>query len=110
VKCGDGVGDGPRYAVLPRCARDHVLEYEVVFPNCWNGTSWTASTKRHMDYAVGGRCPTTYPVAVPTVILILLYPEVPARAQLASGRFATRADFMNGWDQAALARLVTNLN
>jgi hypothetical protein len=109
--CGEEVGDGPRYAVLPRCARDHVLEYEVVFPNCWNGTSLdSVDHKRHMAYAVGGRCPASYPVAVPTVILILLYPEVPARAQLASGRFATHADFMNGWDQATLAQLVASLN
>ena len=109
--CGEEVGDGPRYAVLPRCARDHVLEYEVVFPNCWNGTSLdSVDHKRHMAYSVGGRCPAAYPVAVPTVILILLYPEVPVRAQLASGRFATHADFMNGWDQATLAQLVASLN
>jgi hypothetical protein len=109
--CGEEVGDGPRYAVLPDCARDQVLEYEVVFPNCWNGTSLdSVDHKRHMAYAVRGRCPASHPVAVPTVILILLYPDVPARAQLASGRFATHADFMNGWDQATLAQLVASLN
>jgi Domain of unknown function (DUF1996) len=109
--CGDEVGDGPRYAVIPRCARDHVLEYEVVFPNCWNGIALdSVDHRRHMAYSVAGRCPASYPVAVPTIILILLYPEVPVRAQLSSGRFATHADFMNGWDQTALASLVASLN
>lgn len=109
--CGDEVGDGPRFAVIPRCARDHLLEYAVVFPNCWNGSSLdSVDHRRHMAYSVAGRCPAAYPIAVPTVILVLLYPEVPAKAQLSSGRFATHADFMNGWDQAALAQLVASLN
>jgi hypothetical protein len=109
--CGEEVGEGPRYALLPRCARDHILEYEVVFPNCWNGTDLdSVDHKRHMAYASAGRCPASHPVAVPTVILILLYPETPLRAQLSSGRFATHADFMNGWDQTTLASLVASLN
>jgi hypothetical protein len=33
---------------------------------------------------------------------IILYPPVPLGAQVASGRFGTHADFMNGWDQAEL--------
>jgi hypothetical protein len=109
--CGEEVGDGPRYAVIPRCGRDHLLEYEVVFPNCWNGTSLdSVDHRRHMAYAVRGRCPASHPTAVPTIVLILLYPETPLRAQLSSGRFATHADFMNGWDQAVLASLVAGLN
>jgi Domain of unknown function (DUF1996) len=63
-----------------------------------------------MAYSVAGRCPASHPIAVPTIILILLYPEVPARAELSSGRFATHADFMNGWDQTALASLVASIN
>ena len=109
--CGEEVGDAPRYALIPRCARDNLLEYEVVFPNCWNGSTLdSVDHRRHMAYSVTGRCPAAYPVAIPTVILILLYPEVPARAQLSSGRFATHADFMNGWDQATLGQLVASLN
>ena len=109
--CGDEVGEGPRSALLPVCARDQSFEYEVVFPNCWNGEDLdSVDHRRHMAYSVRGRCPASHPVAVPTVILILVYPDTPLRAQLSSGRFATHADFMNGWDQATLAALVASLN
>ena len=41
---------------------------------------------------------------------IFLYPPVPKRAQVASGRYGGHADFMNGWDQGSLARFVAGLN
>jgi hypothetical protein len=43
---------------------------------------------------------------VPQLILIVLYPPVPNGSQVASGKFGAHADFMNGWDQAELERLV----
>jgi hypothetical protein len=47
---------------------------------------------------------------VPTLIVIVLYPETLPQSQVASGRFAIHADFMNGWNQATLAGLVAELN
>jgi hypothetical protein len=109
--CSDELGQGRRYAVVPTCARDHVIEIRITFPNCWNGTSLDSpSHQSHMAYSVAAACPTSHPVAVPTLVLILLYPQSSPRAQVASGRFATHADFMNGWAQAALAQLVASLN
>ena len=108
--CG-GVGGTPRYSVVPACSEDRLLQLQVNFPNCWNGKAVDSSDhKRHMAYASGGRCPASHPVAVSTIALILLYPPVPARAQVASGRFAAHADFINGWDQEELARLVAGRN
>ena len=49
-------------------------------------------------------------MAVPTLIVVLLYPPVPKSARPASGKFAAHADFMNGWDQDELAGLVASLN
>lgn len=109
--CGDEVGDAPRFAVIPACAEDSVLEYEVVFPNCWNGTSLdSVDHRRHMAYSTAGACPGSHPIAMPSIILILLYPETSSRARLSAGRFASHADFMNGWDQPTLAQLVASLN
>jgi hypothetical protein len=108
--CG-GIGGGTRFAVVPQCSEDDALELRVQFPNCWNGKASDSPNHRsHMAYASGGRCPATHPVAVPTMLFILLYPPVPKGARVASGTFGAHADFMNGWDQSALARFTAGLN
>lgn len=108
--CG-GVGSPRRFAAVQRCSEDELLELRVTFPNCWNGTSSDSSNhKRHMAYAKNGRCPSTHPVAVPSLIVVLLYPPVPKTAIPSSGKFAAHADFMNGWDPDTLAGLVSSLN
>jgi len=105
------LGEGPRFAVIPACARDHLVQVQITFPNCWNGASVdSVDHKRHMAYASAGRCPASHPVSVPSIVLILMYPEVRGHAQVASGNFAIHADFMNGWTQATLQTLVAQLN
>jgi hypothetical protein len=47
---------------------------------------------------------------MPQLILIVLNPPVPLGSQVASGRFAAHASFMNGWYEAELERLVTERN
>lgn len=108
--CG-GVGSSRRFALVQACTEDETLELRVQFPSCWNGKNADSPNhKRHMAYAKAGRCPSTHPVAVPTLIIVLLYPPIPRTAAPSSGRFAAHADFMNGWDQNALERLVASLN
>lgn len=108
--CG-GIGTTKRSPVVPSCGRDDTLELRVRFPDCWTGrASDGANHKSHMAYAVAGRCPASHPVAVPTLIVVLLYPPIPGGAVLSSGRFAAHADFMNGWDPDAFQRLVSGLN
>jgi len=108
--CGEQ-GVGPFSAAIPKCARNRIVQERIVFPNCWNGTSLdSADHSRHLAYSTNGRCPASHPVAVPTLILLLLYPETPPQARVASGRFGLHADFMNGWDQTTLAGLVAGLN
>ena len=64
-----------------------------------------------MAYAVGGTCPRTHPVALPSLVLIFLYPSTGlVRPLQASGRFGAHADFVNGWDQEQLEALVAALN
>lgn len=109
--CG-GVGRARRSSTIPACSHDQALELRVQFPNCWNGrTLDSADHRRHMAYATAGRCAASHPVPVPTIVLILLYPPVERQAaQISSGRFAAHADFINGWEQEALSKLVTALN
>jgi hypothetical protein len=108
--CG-GIGGGRRFSVVPLCSEDQALELRVQFPSCWNGrTTDSPDHRRHMAYASGGKCPASHPVAVPTMLFILLYPPVPHGAQVASGKFGAHADFMNGWDEDSLTSFVKGLN
>ena len=108
--CG-AVGGRPRFYTVRQCGDDQLLQLQVNFPNCWNGKALDSPDhKRHVMYAANGRCPASHPVEMPTLALILLYPPLPAEAKVASGRFAMHADFMNGWEQAAFAKLGPGLN
>jgi hypothetical protein len=108
--CG-GVGGKPRYYAIRACNHDRLLQLQVNFPNCWNGrTLDSPDHKRHMAYARDGRCPASHPTAVPTIALIVLYPPMPADARVSSGKLGAHADFINGWDQNAFAKLVAGLN
>jgi Domain of unknown function (DUF1996) len=104
--CG-AVGGRPRHYTIPACSEDQMLQLQATFPNCWDGRRLdSADHKQHMRYASRGLCPASHPVALPQLILIVLYPPVPLGSQVASGRFGAHADFMNGWDQVELERLV----
>jgi hypothetical protein len=107
--CG-GVGGRPRFYVVPRCHEDQLTQLQVNFPNCWDGKSLDSSDhRRHVAYSTAGRCRASHPVVLPTLTIILLYPPVPAGAQVSSGKLAAHADFINGWDQRELEKLVSGM-
>ena len=94
----------------PTCSADEDIIGIVTFPNCWDGKNLSSSDQSHVIYAVAGaRCPTDHPVTVPELRMETYWPS-DGQAHtftLSSGNTAgLHADFMNGWDQAALRRLV----
>jgi hypothetical protein len=110
--CGD-LSDVPRSSSVPACG-DADLRLTVNFPDCWNGKSLdSADHKSHMAYSRGARCGKAHPVPVPAISLLYRY-KVPPGARpadiyLASGSpFSAHADFINAWDQPALANLVSS--
>ena len=109
--CG-GFSAEPSSAVVPSCPPDRALHLRATFPGCWNGRDLdSADHQRHLAYPTGGRCPRSHPVALPSLVLIFLYPSTESvRPIQASGRFGTHADFINGWDQETLEALVAALN
>ena len=109
--CG-GFSAEPRSATVPSCPPDRALHLRATFPNCWNGRDVdSADHQRHVAYATAGRCPRSHPVALPSLVLIFLYPETESgRPFQASGRFGAHADFVNGWNQETLDALVAALN
>ncbi len=106
--CGRRSGVGPSSSI-PTCPDGRSLRLVVNFPNCWDGSRLdSADHKSHMAYSVDGACPASHPVAVPALTILIGYPVAGgASAELASGgQFSGHADFVNAWDQRALAALV----
>jgi hypothetical protein len=108
---------GARGEVLPQSAppscegvgRGLGLRLHVRFPNCWSGTGLdSADHKSHMDYSTRAGCPSSHPVEVPAITLIIRYPvDGTGELELASGGvYSAHADFFNAWDEAALEALV----
>jgi hypothetical protein len=105
-----------RSSTIPACpsARGSFLRLHIRFPSCWNGTALDSSDHQsHMAYAVRGACPSTHPVAVPAIELIVRYRTLPgqvpgagALALSSGGQLTAHGDFLNAWRPRALERLV----
>ena len=108
--CGDLV-NVPRSSDVPDCRDGTSLSLHVNFPDCWDAKSLLSDNQRHVRYSVNGRCPKGFPVSLPALSLVLRYPVTTADkpVELASGgQYSGHADFMNAWDQQALASLVAS--
>jgi hypothetical protein len=95
----------------PRRPPGGTIELHVNFPDCWDGRRLDSPDHRsHMAYSENWRCPTTHPVAVPKLTLIVRYPTSDGRGlELASGgRYSAHADFINAWGQPELERIVAD--
>jgi hypothetical protein len=68
----------------------------------------SADHKSHMAYPTAGACPSSHPVAVPGLTLVIAYPMTGGpNAELSSGgQLSGHADFVNAWDQETLSALV----
>lgn len=111
------------------------IRLRVEFPNCWDGKNLDSPDhKSHMAYANGGHqdasgkwyyppsgCPTTHPIPVPQVTEIFDFEVTDAlngtnKWRLASDNYSTsqrgglslHADWMNGWDESIMGRIVKN--
>ena len=108
--CGAETGIPPS-STPPACpdGRGTTLRLHVNFASCWDGKSVDSTNHQsHVAYPERGRCPATHPVAVPAISLIYRYPVNGSHEfALASGSvYSGHADFVNAWNQDALARLV----
>jgi hypothetical protein len=94
------------------CPAGTMLETYLDFPQCWNGRDLdSADHKSHMSYPVAGGCPSSHPVYVPKLRMVLRYPVSGSTAglRLASGTGQTmHGDFFNVWPRAEMERRVRN--
>lgn len=103
-----GCVPGENRATVPQCTGG-TLRLRIHFPDCWDGRNLdSADHAEHMAYSEARRCPGAHPVPVPRIELNVVYPTPGGSGvTLASGAASTaHADFMNGWHQNELARLV----
>jgi hypothetical protein len=112
-----GIASGvARSSTIPTCpdGRGSFLRLHIRFPSCWNGTTLdSADHQSHLAYAMRGACPSTHPVAVPAIELIVRYRTLPGHALGAAplalssgGQLSAHGDFFNAWRPRALERLV----
>jgi len=114
---------------LPDCQPGDLLEFRVVFPQCWDGVNLTSEDQRsHMSYPIlaeapntgTGRCPDSHPVAIPEITYKFAF-EVTASTgpsdtwYLSSDMDASQpngsslhGDWMNGWDPDIMDLIINN--
>jgi hypothetical protein len=85
------------------------LELHVNFPDCWDGERLDSPDHQsHMAYSREYVCPSSHPVKVPLIRLLIRYPLTDGDGVVlaSGGQLTGHADFINAWDQRVLDRLV----
>ena len=108
---GWGCGHAPGLSSsIPACPPERPLNLRVTFPDCWNGRDLDSPDHvTHVAYSTRRGCPRAFPVTMPRLTLLVSYPVTgdPTGLEPASGpTMSAHADFLNAWDQGALARNV----
>lgn len=94
-----------RVAEPPACAASAGLELSVVFADCWDGVATDSADHRaHVAYSDDDGCPSSHPVPIPQLELVVHYGAVDvAGLSLSSGPVSSaHADFWNAWNQDKL--------
>jgi hypothetical protein len=98
------------------CPGTKGIELRVAFPSCWNGSTLNGASETNVAYPEPGRarsCPAGYPVRIPTVIFHIIYPITSTSGLTLSmgpgqqgSTDTAHGDFINGWNQSVLTRLI----
>jgi Domain of unknown function (DUF1996) len=93
------------------CSGARMLRLVFTFPSCWDGHDLNGAKQANAVYPVDGRCPASHPVVIPQIVFHVNYPTSSAAGLTLSMSPTMRgstdtahADFINGWDQALMAR------
>lgn len=114
---------------LPKCQVGDLLEFRVVFPQCWDGVNLTSKDHRsHMSYPIAaevpftgtGRCPDSHPIAI-TEISYKFAVEVTKDTGTSDKWYLSsdmresnpngsslHGDWMNGWDSDIMDLIIKN--
>jgi hypothetical protein len=100
------------HGAMPVPCAQGLEKVAITFPNCWDGHTLSGASQTNAVYAVAGRCPAGFPVMIPQLVVHVLYHVRDTNITLSSapGQTASaataHADFINGWNQATLSRIV----
>jgi len=100
---------GSYSATPPTWCSNGRLGVRVTAPDCSDGQTDSADHRSHMAYAKGGICPSTHPIPVPSLRMIIDFnlPTSFGWVTLSSGDASSmHADFFNAWDQPVLEEMV----
>jgi hypothetical protein len=114
--CGAKAGLAKSASPPAACPRRTHLVLSLAFADCWDGRTLAGATQKNVAYAVAGRCPTTYPVAIPQLVVHVHYPIArgahltlsmsPTMQTMPRSIYTAHADFVNAWDAQVLVALV----
>ena len=114
---------------LPACQPGDLLEFRVVFPQCWDGVNLTSEDHRsHMSYPLPaeapntgtGQCPDSHPVAIPEISYKFAFEVTSSTGPSDTWHLSSdmnpsqpngsslHADRMNGWDPDIMDLIVRN--
>lgn len=96
----------------PSCPSGSSLVVRLTAPSCWDGVHLdTTDHKSHMAWPVRGVCPADHPVPLPMLEIKLPYRltngNTGGLAFSSGASYSFHYDFMNGWDAARQAHLVS---
>ncbi|HEV2592969.1 MAG TPA: DUF1996 domain-containing protein [Gaiellaceae bacterium] len=114
--CGAKAGAPHTAAPAAHCPAGTQLVLTLTFPDCWDGHTLAGATQKNVAYAVSGRCPAGYPVAVPQLVLHehfaisggggFTLSMGPKMQTMKNSIYTSHADFVNAWDASVLTSLV----
>ncbi len=115
--CGAKASVAKTAAPPATCPAGAQLVLSLVFPDCWDGHTLAGASQKNVAYAVRGRCPAGYPVAIPQLSVHVRYPIStgggltlsmgPTANTRPDSIYTAHADVINAWDPSVLAALVT---
>jgi Domain of unknown function (DUF1996) len=104
--CSTSFPDQPQ---APTCKAGENLHVRIDFADCWDGKNLDSPDHvSHVAYSSKGKCPSTHPVLIPLLQMLVKYPVSDGRTVTVAsgGSWSMHGDFFNAWDTAELASLV----
>ena len=101
--------DSPQLPSPGTCHDGDRLIGKIASPGCWDGRRLDAAGHRsHLTWPAAGACPASYPVAIPTMLVRVVYPIDVSRAVRVSGLAGDQYGFgaITGWQPKVLKALV----